>query len=114
MKNVLWTVTHCGSEEHIASIIRAVFLRSVFQLLVNANVPSSQILSALLMKAIPSSETSVLTGSTRQHISEDGILPGNIFVYRQFTVCNCYLASQLRGQHTSWKYLYLKTIYRLQ
>jgi hypothetical protein len=61
------------SEEHIASIIRvaridelgitlALFLRSVRRLVVVDNVvPSSTILLTLIMEAIRSSETSVLT-----------------------------------------------------
>jgi hypothetical protein len=65
------------SEELRASIIRVtrirqlgtaepylshfVFLRSVRRLLVTANVPSSPILVTLIMEALSSSETSVLT-----------------------------------------------------
>jgi hypothetical protein len=54
------------SEELSASFIRVarigiVFLRSVHRLLVTANVPSSQILVTLMMQALSSSETSVLT-----------------------------------------------------
>jgi hypothetical protein len=47
---------------------------SVLQLLVTANVLSSLILSTLMMEAIHSFETSVLTRATRHHTQEDGNL----------------------------------------
>jgi hypothetical protein len=73
------------SEERRASIIGmtrfgqlgtmlAVFLRSVRCLLVAANVPSSLNLVTLMMKALLSSETSVITGATLHNITEYGIL----------------------------------------
>jgi hypothetical protein len=52
-----------------------VFLRSVLRLLVAANVvASSPILVTLMMEAVLSSETSVLTRVTLRNIQEDGIL----------------------------------------
>jgi hypothetical protein len=61
-------------------------LRSVLQLLVTANiVPSSLVLFNMLMEAIRSSETPILTRATRRHIPDDGILQNyrsllNLFV----------------------------------
>jgi hypothetical protein len=77
------------SEERIASIVKVtrlgelgttiavhsstVFLHSVLRLLVTANDPSLPNLVTLMMEAIHSSETPVLTRSTRRNIPEDGI-----------------------------------------
>jgi hypothetical protein len=56
-----------------------VLLCRVLRLLVTADVVlSSPILLALLMEAIRSSETSVVTRSTRRNIPKDGILHVNI------------------------------------
>jgi hypothetical protein len=44
------------------------------RLLVTANVLSSQSLVNLMMEAMPSTETSVLTGAARRNIPEDGVI----------------------------------------
>jgi hypothetical protein len=50
-------------------------LRSVFLLLVPANiVPSSLMLFTLMMEAVRPTKTSVVTRATYRHIPEDGIL----------------------------------------
>jgi hypothetical protein len=52
-----------------------VFLRIVLQFLFTANIiPSSLLLTTLMMDAIRSSEMSVLARVTRPHIQNDGIL----------------------------------------
>jgi hypothetical protein len=51
-----------------------VFFRSVLRLLFTPNVPSSPILVTLMMEALRSSETSILTRAKLRIFPEDGIL----------------------------------------
>jgi hypothetical protein len=71
-----------------------VFLRSVFRLLVSANVvPSSPILVTLIMEAIRSSETSVLTRATLRNTPEHRILHSHRRENLRFYVY-CYVAME--------------------
>jgi hypothetical protein len=68
---VFWDVTPCGSCENRSFGGKY----RIHQLLVTANFISSSLIHfSLMMEAIISSETSVLSRSTRRHIQEDDIL----------------------------------------
>jgi hypothetical protein len=59
-------------------LLEPTFLRSLRRLLVTANVvPNSPILVTLMMEALRSSETSVLTRATWRTVPQDGILHGH-------------------------------------
>jgi hypothetical protein len=74
------------SEELSASFMR-VFLRSVRRLLVKTSViPSSPILDTLMMEALSSSETSVLTRVTRRNIPVDAIHHNRVLYRHLFGV----------------------------
>jgi hypothetical protein len=71
MKNaVFWDVTPCGSCE------------PAFQKIVT--LPSSPVLVTLIMEALLSSETSLLTRATRRNIPEDCILELLEIHYRKY------------------------------
>jgi hypothetical protein len=67
-------ISEIGTTLALASNCSILLLRSVLRLLANANVvPISLILFTLIMEAIFSSETSVLTRAIRCHIREEGL-----------------------------------------
>jgi hypothetical protein len=96
------------SEERSASFIRVsigelgttLAVTSVRRLLVSANVPCLPILVTLMMEALSSSETSVLTRATRNNIPEEDILHshrrGNLKSYKGSVL------PKISDLHTAW------------
>jgi hypothetical protein len=89
--NALGTSAITSNQLTLQRNIILVFLHSMCQLLVMANVPSSPILVTQMMGALSSSVTSVLTRLTWRNIPVGGILQSNhcenLKSYNIFNVC---------------------------
>jgi hypothetical protein len=68
------------------------FISSVLLFLVTANVPSSLIYVALMMEAICSSETSVLTRARGRNAQEGGILHNHRHEHLKSYIFLCQIA----------------------
>jgi hypothetical protein len=76
------------SEGHICSITRVEAIRELKTFTVASNIPSSLILSTLVIAAICTYETSTRKGITRRHFPEDDILQLLKLTISQVTVAS--------------------------
>jgi hypothetical protein len=92
-----------------------VFLRSMPRLLVTVNVvPSSPIIVVLMLKAISSSETSVLPRATRRNFTEDGILHSHRRQnHKSYQLENLHKPRVLRFSCTLKQSYYVKAVARI-
>jgi hypothetical protein len=88
------------------------FLRSVCRLLVTANVNSSLIFVTLMMQAMLSSETLVLTRASWNNIPEDGILIIFGHDHFPFPIYLCYSNTLIRCMSSVGKLSFTKVCCR--
>jgi hypothetical protein len=90
------------------SVFSIVFVRSTLWLLVTTNVnPSSLILVTLMMEAIRSSETLILTRAAGHHIPEDGILHSHCREKHKSykgNICCMVLLGRIRRPDNEWAF----------